>query len=104
MEPNRSCIVVVEDNPDDSFWLNRELKKAALGLPVKVFANVLEAFDFLLSTPTLPAVVFLDLHLPVTSGLELLRKMKAHPSLSKVLVFVLNGSSSPEGKLKNVKP
>ena len=96
MEPTTPLIVIVEDNPDDSFWLNRELKKANLGISVKLFDNVLEAYNFLLNSPSLPAAVFLDLHLPITSGIELLRRMKVHPSLQRVLVFVLNGSSSPK--------
>jgi DNA-binding response OmpR family regulator len=67
---NLASLIIVEDNPDDSFWLNRELKKANLRMPIKVFADALEAFDFLTQSRPLPAAVFLDLHLPITSGMR----------------------------------
>ena len=87
--------VIVEDNPEDSFWLKRELKKATLGATATVFANAIEAFDFIKSSSSFPLVLFLDLHLPITSGIDLLRKIKECPSLEKILIYVLDGSSSP---------
>ena len=42
-----------------------------------------------------PDLVFLDLHLPKKSGLEVLAEIKANPTLSVVPVVVVSGSANP---------
>jgi CheY-like chemotaxis protein len=94
---NRSpYLLIVEDNPDDSFWLNRELKKADFGMALMLHTDAERAFDFLIKAESLPEALFLDIHLPGASGLHLLQRLKENPALAKIIVFVLDGSSSPK--------
>ncbi len=89
-------LLIVEDNPADSFWLKRELKKAEFGMSVTLLADGQRALQFLSECDSLPAALFLDLHLPGESGLHVLRTIRLSPTLNKIIVFVLDGSSSPK--------
>jgi two-component system response regulator len=89
-------LVIVEDNQADNFWLNRELKKANLGIPTTLFEDGQKALNFLSECSDVPAVLLLDLHLPNVSGLQLLRAIKGNPKLSGIIVFVIDESSSPK--------
>jgi CheY-like chemotaxis protein len=93
---NAPYLVIVEDNAADSFWLKRELKKADLGLPVTLFADGQHAMEFFFGCTQLPTVVFLDLHLPGASGIKLLHMIKETTAFQKMIVFVMDGSSSPK--------
>ena len=44
----------------------------------------------LLSAPTTPALVFLDLHLPTGSGLDVLRVIRAEEKLREIYVVVIS--------------
>ena len=44
----------------------------------------------LLSTPTTPTLVFLDLHLPIGSGLDVLRTIRADEKLREIYVVVIS--------------
>jgi CheY-like chemotaxis protein len=89
-------LLVVEDNPADSFWLKREIKKAELGMSVTFLADGQRALQFLSECDSLPSALFLDLHLPGESGLHVLRTIRLSPTLNKIIVFVLDGSRSPK--------
>jgi len=91
----RTSILVVEDNDDDSFLLTRQLARAHFEDCVTVIGNGEDAFDHLLHSPT-PLAIFLDLRLPGMSGLELLEKIRATEGLAKVPVIVMTGSVDPE--------
>ena len=96
VDDTQPYLVIVEDNPDDSFWLKRELKKADLDMPVTLLADGKKALDFFSNCPVLPAALFLDIHLPGASGTELLRTLTANVDLDKMVVFILDGSSRPD--------
>jgi len=42
-----------------------------------------------------PDLIFLDLHLPKKSGLEVLKELKANPALRAIPVVVVSGSEDP---------
>jgi CheY-like chemotaxis protein len=95
-EPSR--ILIVEDNPSDSFLLTRQLNRARLNDHITVIADGREALDFLLknSTDEKPlrfVAVFLDLRLPSLDGLELLRKLHEIPRLRDIPVIVMTSST-----------
>jgi CheY-like chemotaxis protein len=92
--PKRTSILVVEDNADDSFLLTRQLARAHFEDCVTVIGNGQDAFDYLRHSAT-PLAIFLDLHLPGMSGLELLEKIRQDERLSQVPVIVMTGSVDP---------
>jgi two-component system response regulator len=95
-EPSR--ILIIEDNPDDTFFLTRQLNRAKLDDHVTVIADGQEALDFLLKNSTDEnglefVAIFLDLRLPSLGGLPLLRQIRSIPRLRDIPVMVMTSSN-----------
>src|ERR1700744_2650321 len=95
-EPSR--ILIIEDNPDDCFFLTRQLNRARLDDHVTVIPDGQEALDFLLENaasgkPVQFVCIFLDLRLPSLDGIPLLRKLRVIPALSDIPVIVMTSSN-----------
>ncbi len=97
--PNQT-ILLVEDNEQDELLTLRALQKNSIRNEVVVCRDGAEALDYLLSTgpfsdrPVLeqPKVILLDLKLPKIDGLEVLKRIRAHPLLRRLPVVVLTTS------------
>jgi len=93
-------ILLVEDNPDDVVLTQRALKKQNIANRVVVTQDGAEALDFLFATggfagrdtTVMPDLVLLDLKLPKTSGLEVLRSIRVNARTSLLPVVVLTTS------------
>jgi len=95
-EPSR--ILIIEDNPDDTFFLTRQLNRARLDDHVTVISDGQEALDFLLKNSDDEnglkfVAIFLDLRLPSLDGVPLLRKVRATPQLANIPVIVMTSSN-----------
>ena len=95
-EPSR--ILIIEDNPDDCFFLTRQLNRARLDDHVTVIPDGQEALEFLLQNaatenPLHFVCIFLDLRLPSLDGIPLLRKLRVIPALSEIPVIVMTSSN-----------
>jgi CheY-like chemotaxis protein len=96
-------LLLVEDNEDDLFIMKRALKAACISNPLHVVEDGQQAIDYLdgigefqdRSRYPLPALVFLDLKLPLRSGLEVLRWMRGRADLKTIVVVVLTSSEHP---------
>jgi CheY-like chemotaxis protein len=93
-------VVVVEDNANDRDLLTRQLRKSGIDSHVKFLTDGREALEFLSKLP--PAqpftdliAIFLDLHLPGMSGVELLSEIRRLPRVSSVPVIVMTSSLDP---------
>lgn len=101
-KPNR--ILLVEDDENDVFLMERALTKAKLAPPMHIAMNGRDALDYLKgsgkygdrSEHPLPNCVFLDLKLPFVHGFEVLEWMRSQSLLGQINVFVL--TSSPEDR------
>lgn len=93
-------ILIVDDNDDDVFALQRALKKTGTANPQQVVTNGREAIAYLAGNGRyvdraaypLPFLLFLDLKMPLTDGFEVLGWMREQPQLSQIVVIVLSGS------------
>jgi CheY-like chemotaxis protein len=97
-EKEASRILIIEDNPDDSFFLTRQLNRARLDDHVTIISDGQEALDFLMKnsseeTPLDFVAIFLDLRLPSLDGVPLLRKLRAIPRLREIPVIVMTSSN-----------
>jgi len=94
-------ILLVEDNPDDVFFMQYALKKAGISYPIHIAGDGHEAVDYLTGIDKysdrqafpLPTLILLDLKLPFLSGFEVLAWMREQPALRDLPVFILTGSS-----------
>ena len=95
-------ILVAEDDPDDQFFIQRELKK--LAFPVHVhFVNDGEqtiAYLSALDKPDCPFpkpdVMFVDLKMPRLNGFELLEWMRKNGLCERILTVVVSSSGLQE--------
>lgn len=99
---------MVEDSPDDAFFMRYALKKAGFSGPIQVAITGQEAIEYLGGTGKYtdrgaaapPTVVFLDLKLPCMDGFEVLAWIRQHANLNQLPVFVLTGSSEDRDKAR----
>jgi CheY-like chemotaxis protein len=93
--------MLVEDNEDDVFLMRRALQGARVVNPLYVVEDGQEALDYLSGAGKfadrdqfpLPAVVFLDLKLPLISGHDVLAWIRQQRELETVVVIVLTSSN-----------
>ncbi len=94
-------ILLVEDSADDAALITRTLSKGGVRNPIPVAANGEEAKAYLAGQRQyanrkrypMPGLVLLDLTLPGVDGFEVLRWMRGQPTLNKLRVVVLTGST-----------
>lgn len=98
--PRARCLLLVEDNEDDIFFMRRAIAAAGVDLPLQVAETGQAAIDYLSgmngfsdrSRYPLPFLLFLDLKLPQKSGLEVLEFIRSRSELRALLVLILTSS------------
>lgn len=88
-------ILLVEDNPMDVDLTRRAFAKRKLVNPFQVARDGAEALAYLArweAGAPVPVVILLDLKLPKVDGLEVLRQIRAHPTVGCVPLVVLTTS------------
>jgi CheY-like chemotaxis protein len=94
-------LLLVEDNEDDQFIMRRALEGAGLINPLIIVEDGESVVQYLQgagkysdrATYPMPALIFLDLKLPLRSGLDVLKWIRSQPELTAVVVVVLTSSS-----------
>ena len=89
-------ILLVEDNPVDIDLTRRAFRRRSLLSPLEVARDGEDALARLASWERgqpVPAVILLDLKLPRVDGLEVLRRIRAHPRFGTLAVVVLTSSA-----------
>jgi CheY-like chemotaxis protein len=96
----QQMILLVEDNDDDVFLVQRALAKAGVTESLRVAADGREALDFLQTalrqdeSSNVPCLILLDLKMPRVPGLEVLDWIRKQPRLRALPVIVLTSSSA----------
>jgi two-component system response regulator len=104
MYTKAKTILLVEDNPSDAALAIRAFEKNKLLNPVVHVEDGQEALDFLFgegkhaerNMEDLPALVLLDLKLPLVDGLEVLKKIRENVTTRRVLVVILTTSKEEQ--------
>lgn len=93
-------ILLIEDNPLDAELITRALRKQNIINPIIILDDGTEALDLLFcrgiysnrSVLSLPKVILLDLKLPKTSGLEILKEIRSKDSTHFIPVVIVTSS------------
>lgn len=94
-------IAIVDDNPDDIFILQRQLRRLGISCPIATFSDGHDAMAFLRQTAdsngrtSLPEIVFLDIHMPGATGFSVLCWLREQDALKNLKVVILSGTSDP---------
>ena len=99
--PNHAPVLVAEDDPNDVFLLRRAFQKAGVYNAVVVAHNGQEAIDYLngdgpyrdRSDHPFPALMLLDLKMPLVDGFDVLAWLSQHPPKHRLPVVVLSSSN-----------
>lgn len=97
MDASRTVILLVEDDPDDVFFVTEAFKLAAPDITLRVARDGEAALAYLLGEEARadrPALILLDLKLPRISGLEVLEGYRCKGGTQPVPVIVLTSSES----------
>src|SRR4051812_3103893 len=97
MNELRTGILLVEDDPNDVFLMQRAMSKAKIDLPMQVVTNGEEAMNYLSgqgkfadrAAHPLPRCMFLDLKMPFVNGFEVLEWLRVQPVIADLNVVVL---------------
>jgi two-component system response regulator len=97
-------ILLVEDNPSDIELAQRAFEKANILNPMVVAEDGQEALDYLFATGSysgrdkteLPALVLLDLKLPIIDGLAVLKRIRGNELTKRLLVVILTSSKEEQ--------
>ncbi|MDB5807624.1 MAG: response regulator receiver protein [Betaproteobacteria bacterium] len=106
---DRRPILLVEDNPDDQLLTRIAFEKARLENELVVVDDGVAALDYLWCRGAyaardpagMPALVLLDLNMPMLSGFEVLEQIRAHPLTAAQPVVVLTSSAQDEDVLRS---
>jgi CheY-like chemotaxis protein len=98
-------ILLVEDNPDDSFRTMEELHKGKIHNTVHLVEDGVEALRFLRrqaphAQAPRPDLILLDLSLPRLGGLEVLAEIKRDPELRPIPVVIMTSSTRDQDVLR----
>lgn len=106
-------ILLVDDNEDDVFLLQRRLRKAGVHNPVRVFHNGETLIEFLRTTSQEPGdcpfLLLLDLKMPCVDGFEILESIRTQQPFKDFPVVVVIPKTStlslhtPSGIVRTVR-
>jgi two-component system, response regulator len=97
---NDKLVLLVEDNEDDVTLTEIAFKKGQIPGKLAVVVDGREALDFLFYQDKYtnrnpvenPALILLDLKLPLVSGLDVLKEVRVNRNTSQIPVVVLTSS------------
>ena len=101
-------ILLVEDNKDDVFLMERALEKASIARPMHIATDGRQALEYFQAVGKyadrnvypLPSLMFLDLKLPFVQGFKVLEWIRQQPSLKGLPVVILSSSSEQSDRDK----
>jgi CheY-like chemotaxis protein len=97
-------IIVIDDEPDDLFFVRRLLEKGGVKNPVVTFLDSDDVMTFLGAILVIlrkvpeftPCVLFTDLRMPKIDGFELLKWVRKQPEFDGLMVVMMSSSDNPE--------
>lgn len=107
-KPAQYTIFLVDDDVDDRMQAMKELKKSPYVYNVHSFESGDKLMAYLVSEgfyssrlmQQMPTLVILDIHMPGTDGIEILRDLKEHPLTKDIPVIMATSDASSKSTLE----
>lgn len=94
-------IAIVDDDPDDVFFCQHQLRRIGVTCPICTFGDGLEVMTFFRQAAAtedrslLPEILFLDINMPGATGFSVLCWVREQEFLKTLKVVILSGSGDP---------
>lgn len=99
-DPDTLCVVSVEDNPGDVRLIEEGIAAVDRDIELVHYRNGERALETFTGTgddsAVRPDLLFVDMNLPGTSGVEILRRLRQERPDDSLPVVVLSSSENPE--------
>jgi len=111
MKSTNTCVLLVEDNPDDANLAMAALRENRIVNEVVLARDGEEARDYVFGmgryagrdVSACPQLILLDLKLPKLDGLDVLRRLRADDRTRFTPVVVLTSSDEEEDQVRSYK-
>jgi len=94
MAPPKINIALIDDDQDEKYIFQIALDELNIDYSFDYFSNADDFLKHLDETDTLPNIAFLDMHMPITSGLELLEIIRKQPKFNGMRSVIYSNSMS----------
>lgn len=103
-EMTTETILLVEDDENDAFFLERAIRKIGMLNPVQNARDGQEAINYLRGIGKfsrraefpLPGLILLDLKLPFVMGLDVLKWIRQNPELSSIVIILSSSADEAD--------
>jgi two-component system, response regulator len=103
--------LLVEDNPDEVVLTKLAFKKGQIPHHLVVVCDGQEALDYIFCRNSYaarnpdekPAIILLDLKLPLVSGMDVLKEIKANDSTCSIPVIILTSSNEYDDEYESCR-
>jgi CheY-like chemotaxis protein len=95
-------IMLVDDDIDDQLIFREIVQEITAQVECFTAANGLEALGLLNQMQPSPAIIFLDLNMPLVNGWEFLERVKKNDKMNQIPVIILTTSNDKTDKKKAI--
>lgn len=88
-------VVLADDDTDDSFIFNAAVEQAKLPVSLTITENGLELLNYLDSEKH-PDIIFLDINMPLTNGIECLQTIRSNNKFNHVPVVMYSTTNNKQ--------
>lgn len=97
MQKDFILITLADDDEDDRMFFTDAFEELKINTVVNTVNDGVALMNFLNANETvLPNIIFLDLNMPLKSGIECLKEIKANPKFKDIVIAIYSTSSSEE--------
>lgn len=97
MQKDFILITLADDDEDDRMFFTDAFDELKINTVVNTVNDGVALMDFLNASETvLPNIIFLDLNMPLKSGIECLKEIKAEAKFKDIVIAIYSTSSSEE--------
>ncbi|GGA77560.1 response regulator [Flavobacterium palustre] len=97
MQKDFILITLADDDEDDRLFFTDAFEELKINTVVNTVNDGVALMNFLNAPGTvLPNIIFLDLNMPLKSGIECLKEIKANPKFKDIVIAIYSTSSSEE--------
>lgn len=97
MREDYTYVVLADDDEDDRLFFTDAFEELKMQTKVDIYKDGIELMNALnQSNSKIPNILFLDLNMPMKSGLECLKEIKGNPRFRDISIAIYSTSASEE--------